>query len=60
MKWYGWIGLGLLIVHLCLVTFIGTAWELFGARYAKGRELAKVPNWPLYLLCWMLWWSAWQ
>ena len=61
MRWWGWLGLGLLLSHLSLSAWRITAWELLGRGVGRGTERTKQgTNWPLLLLSGMLWWSAWR
>ena len=50
MKWWGWVGLGLL-----LVTMSERKW------LRQGADTPLTCWWvEFYLVCWMLWWAAWQ
>jgi len=61
MAWWGWVGLGLLSAHLLVIGLRITAWEVLGARWGRGTKIPPgAPNWPLMLMSWMMWWSAWQ
>ena len=53
MKWWGWVGFGLVFFMVGLTCAFGLTWERNDVR-----QLGVMLN--VLSLAWMLWWSAWQ
>lgn len=69
MSWWGWLSLAMLGLMVSATTIVAwsATWVWLPPAQQEMMRLTRervrgqaLPNYPMLLLIWMLWWSAWQ